>query len=232
MILYVFLVMKTFIVMPAYNEESKIVGVIKQLKNKGYDNIVIIDDGSDDNTFEKAKDEDVFVLRHVINRGQGAALKTGIDFSLLNNADVIITFDSDGQHDVNDIKSLINVIEKENYDVVLGSRFLKNTSNVPLVRKIFLKMGALLILFLYGVKLTDSHNGLRALSRPAAEKIEIRTDRMEHASEILEQISLKNLKYKEVPVTIKYTKYSLQHGQSTWNAFKILSKMLFRKLIQ
>ena len=232
MILYVFLVMKTFIVMPAYNEESKIAGVIKQLKNKGYDNIVIIDDGSDDNTFEKAKDEEVFALRHVINRGQGAALKTGIDFSLLNNADVIITFDSDGQHDVNDIKSLINVIEKENYDVVLGSRFLKNTSNVPLVRKIFLKMGALLILFLYGVKLTDSHNGLRALSRPAAEKIEIRTDRMEHASEILEQISLKNLKYKEVPVTIKYTKYSLQHGQSTWNAFKILSKMLFRKLIQ
>ncbi len=224
--------MSIFIVIPAYNEELKIVEVIRSLENEGYKNIIVVDDGSEDKTFEKTKSEDIIALRHSINRGQGAALKTGIDFALSNNAKFIVTFDSDGQHDARDIKKLINVVKNKGYDVALGSRFLQNNSNVPFLRKLLLKGGVIFVWILYGIKLTDSHNGLRALTRKAAETINIKTDRMEHASEILEQIFIKKLKYKEVPVNIKYTDYSLKHGQSNLNALKILIRMLFRKLIQ
>jgi glycosyltransferase involved in cell wall biosynthesis len=221
---------KVFIVIPAYNEQKTISKVIKDLKKEGYKNIVVVDDGSKDNTYEEAKKQNVEVLRHIINRGQGAALKTAIDYALDLGADSIITFDADGQHSVKDIEKMIRPLKKNKVDITLGSRFLKKDSNTPFVRKLFLKGGAIVIFLMYGIKLTDSHNGLRALSRKAAEKIEITSDGMEHASEILEQVKKKRLKYKEVPVTITYTDYSLKTGQSTFNSFRILFKMIIRWL--
>jgi len=220
--------------MPAYNEERIIKKVIDELKTKGYKNIVVVDDGSRDRTYGEACRTDVHVLRHIINRGQGASLKTGIDYALKEGAKIIVTFDADGQHSVEDIGKLVEPILKNKVDISLGSRFLdidKNKkSNVPLFRKVFLKGGAFLIFLMYGIRLTDSHNGLRAMTRKAAEKIEINSNRMEHASEILEQIKLKKLRYKEIPVKIEYTDYSKKHGQSTFNAFRIFVKMIFNKL--
>ncbi len=224
-------VIKEFIVIPAYNEERKIGEVLKDLIFSGHNNIVIVDDGSKDNTSEIASKYNISVIRHPINRGQGAALKTGIDFALSEGADIIVTFDSDGQHCVEEIPSLTESIKNGEVDVVLGSRFIKENST-PFVRKMFLKGGAQIIRLLYGVKLTDSHNGLRALSREACQRMELKCDKMEHASEILEQINQKRLIYKEIPVTIKYTDYSLKHGQSTLNAFKILYKMMLNKFLR
>ena len=223
--------MKEFIVIPAFNEERKIGEVLNDLKSAGYNNLVVVDDGSRDKTSQIASEYNVNVIRHTINRGQGAALKTGINFSLENGADIIVTFDSDGQHCVEEIPSLIEPIKKREVDVSLGSRFIKENS-VPFVRKLFLKGGMFAIRILYGVKLTDSHNGFRALSREACQKIDLKCDKMEHASEILEQINQKGLIYKEIPVTIKYTDYSIRHGQSTFNAFKILSKMILNKFLR
>ena len=223
--------MKEFIVIPAFNEERKIGEVLNDLKSAGYNNLVVVDDGSRDKTSQIASEYNVNVIRHTINRGQGAALKTGINFSLENGADIIVTFDSDGQHCVEEIPSLIEPIKKREVDVALGSRFIKENS-VPFVRKLFLKGGMFAIRILYGVKLTDSHNGFRALSREACQKIDLKCDKMEHASEILEQINQKGLIYKEIPVTIKYTDYSIRHGQSTFNAFKILSKMILNKFLR
>lgn len=223
--------MKEFIVIPAFNEERKIGEVLNDLKSAGYNNLVVVDDGSRDKTSQIASEYNVNVIRHTINRGQGAALKTGINFALANGADIIITFDSDGQHCVEEIPSLIEPIKKREVDVALGSRFIKENS-VPFVRKLFLKGGMFAIRILYGVKLTDSHNGFRALSREACQKIDLKCDKMEHASEILEQINQKGLIYKEIPVTIKYTDYSIRHGQSTFNAFKILSKMILNKFLR
>ncbi len=220
--------MNLYIVIPAYNEEKSVGKVIKELRENNYKNIIVIDDGSKDKTYNAAKRAKAEVLRHVINRGQGAALKTGIDYALKKKADIIVTFDADGQHSVKDIKKLVEPVKNNKVDVALGSRFLKKNKNTPFIRKLFLKGGALVIFLMYGIKLTDSHNGFRALSRKAAEKIDIKSDGMEHASEILEQIKKKRLKYKEVPVTIKYTNYSLKRGQSTFNSFKILFKMIFR----
>ncbi|MFC1801172.1 glycosyltransferase family 2 protein [Nanoarchaeota archaeon] len=223
--------MKLWVVIPAYNEEKLIVQVLQNLKKHNFQNIVVVDDGSEDNTFKLASKQKVKVLRHIINLGQGAALRTGIDHSLDNGAQIIVTFDSDGQHLAHDIPNLIKPLFN-GYDVALGSRFLNNKSKVPFVRKMFLKGGMVLFKLLYGAKVTDSHNGLRAFSRKAAEKINLTSNGMEHASEIIEEICKKKLKYKEVPVTIKYTDYSLKHGQNSFNGFRILLKMFLRKLMR
>ena len=220
---------KTFIVIPAYNEEKSIGNVIKELKQNNYKNIVVVDDGSEDKTYEAAKKEGITVLKHILNRGQGAALKTAIDDALSNGADIIVTYDADGQHSVKDIKNMINPIKNKKVDITLGSRFLKK-NKTPFIRKLFLKGGAFVIFLMYGINLSDSHNGFRAMSRKAAEKIEIKSDGMEHASEILEEVKKKRLKYKEIPVTIEYTDYSTKRGQSTLNSFKILFKMIFKWL--
>lgn len=222
-----------FVVIPAYNEEKVIKSVISDLKKEDYKNIIVVDDGSKDKTSEIAKKEKVTTIRHIINRGQGAALRTGIDYALSKGADIIFTFDADGQHQAKDIKRLIKPILDKKYDVALGSRFIgKGMSNVPFFRRFILKLGALVLRIMYGAKLTDSHNGFRALSRKAAEKIKITSNGMEHASEIIEEIMRNKLRYIEIPVTIKYTEYSKLKGQSSLNAFKILFKMLIKRFIR
>jgi len=220
---------KIFVIIPAFNEGKEIIKVIKGLKKEGYSNIVIVDDNSKDNTYNKVKKEKVHLLKHNINRGQGAALKTGIDYSLHNHADIIVTFDADGQHNPKEIKKLVDPIIKGKVDVVLGSRFL-GKSKVPFMKKITLKGGVLFTWLFSGIKLTDTHNGFRALSKRAAEQIEIKQDRMEHASEIIDEIAKKNIKYKEVPVTIVYTDYSQSKGQSVLNSINIAAKLILRKL--
>ena len=114
--------MKTIVIVPAFNESQKVVAVIKDLKSHGHRSIVVIDDGSSDGTGEKAKKAGVKVLRHVMNRGLGAALGTGFAYAKENNADLLITFDADGQHQAKDLENLTKAIKKNKADVVIGSR--------------------------------------------------------------------------------------------------------------
>lgn len=223
---------KIFIVIAAYNEEKSIGAVLDSLNKEGYHNIVVVDDGSHDNTSSAVKMHKAHVLRHIMNRGQGAALKTGIDYALLQGADIVVTFDADGQHNPKDIKAMTEPIIKKEVDVTLGSRYLKQAkTNAPPLRRLYHKIGIMTIWFMYGIRLTDAHNGLRALSRKAASAIQIKSDRMEHASEIIDQIGKNKLSYREIPVEIIYTEYSLKHGQSSSNAFNIFFKMIFKKLM-
>jgi len=221
--------MKTWVVIPAYNEEKNIRAVVEGLKKGGFDDIIVVDDGSSDRT-GKVAEEGAVVLRHLINLGQGAALKTGIEYSLRNGADLIVTFDADNQHRVKDINLMINHLQKNKLDVVLGSRFLRNDTQIPWIRKIFLKGGALVFRVLYGAKLTDSHNGLRVLTRKAAKKIRIRSEGMEHASEIVEEIVRNGLKYAEYPVRINYSG-ELRHG-NFFHALNIFYRMLLNKFLR
>ncbi|NQU98251.1 glycosyltransferase family 2 protein [Candidatus Woesearchaeota archaeon] len=219
-----------FVVIAAYNEERSITRVIKGLKKHGYRNIVVVDDGSKDSTFEIISKSGATALQHFINRGQGASLKTGIDYALMKGADYIVTFDADGQHHPEDIERLLKPVMNGECEAALGSRFLKKDSNTPFLRRLVLKMGVLVVWILYGIKLTDSHNGFRVFSRTAAHRINITSDRMEHASQIVEEIHSRRIPYKEVPVTITYSDYSKQKGQRGWNSVKIGFRMLFRKL--
>ncbi len=222
---------KIFFIIPAYNEGKSIGRVVKDLKRAGYRYIIVIDDGSKDDTYKEAKKQKIIVLKHVINRGQGAALRTGIDSALKKGAEFIVTFDSDGQHRVEDLPRMLRPVIKGEVDVTLGSRFLRKTK-MPLSKWVLLKGSVLVQWIFYGVKLSDAHNGYRVLNRKAAKRIRIDSDRMEHASEIVEEIVKKKIKYKEVPVTIRYTGYSMKKGEgSFFGALKILFKMLMRRLM-
>jgi glycosyltransferase involved in cell wall biosynthesis len=221
---------KIFIVIAAYNEGEKIGKVISSIKKEGYTNIVVVDDGSNDNTYDICEKEKIFALKHIMNRGQGAALKTGIDFAMQNGASIIVTFDADGQFLVKEIKDIISPILSKEADITLGSRFLGKAINIPLLKKIVLKLGVIVVFFLYGIKVTDSQCGFRGISRNAAEKIELKSDRMEHAAEIFLEIMRNNLKYKEIPITVIYDDYSLKKGQDWSRSLSLGLKMLLQKI--
>jgi len=195
-----------------------------------YHNVVIVDDCSDDDTGAQALKAGAAVLRHPINLGQGAALQTGIRYALSRGAGYIVTFDADGQHRPEDIRVLLDTQVKTGADVVLGSRFLGHTENIPRLRRMILQLAIVYMHITSGVKLTDAHNGLRLLTRRAAERIRITQDRMAHASEIIDQIGALELTVVEAPVTIVYTEYSLHKGQKLGNAFNILIELLVARL--
>ena len=218
-----------WIVIAAFREEKVIAGVVRAVKAL-YPNVVVVDDASVDRTGDEAKAAGAVVIEHFINRGQGAALKTGISYALSHGADILVTFDADGQHDVNDIAKLITPIQEDKADVVLGSRFLEAASNVPPLRRMVLRAGVIFTRVLSGLKVTDTHNGLRAMNRQAAKNIRIVQDRMAHASEILDEIGRLRLRYQEVPVTITYSYYSKGKGQSSWGLFKIVFKYVIHKI--
>jgi glycosyltransferase involved in cell wall biosynthesis len=220
-----------WVVIAAYNEERRLGETLKRL-SPYCGNIVVVDDGSHDRTSEVALAHPVWVLRHVVNRGQGAALQTGIDFALRQGAGVIVTFDADGQHCPEEIAQLVEPIRAGRADVVLGSRFLGRAVGMPLSRRVVLRLGVLFTRVFSSVRVTDAHNGFRALSRRAALCIRITQDRMAHASEILDQIRLHRLRYCEVPVTVRYTEETLAKGQSSWNALKIVGQLLLGRLIR
>ncbi len=224
---------KIYIVIPAYNEETGIASVISHLKDFGYENILVVNDGSNDYTEEKAREAGAEVLNQIINRGQGAALRTGIEYLREVYApDIIVTFDADGQHQAKDIAAIIKPLIEEKFDIVLGSRFLNKKSNAPLLRKIVLKAGIIFTNFISNIKLTDTHNGFRALGKKAIQKINISHRGMEHASDIIDEITKNKLRYKEVPVEIIYTDYSRAKGQRTSGFAKIGIKILIKKLTQ
>ena len=225
------LIMNIYIIIPAYNEDKTIGGVISGIRSNYPDyKVVVVDDGSNDNTYQQTLAAGVKVLSHLINRGQGAAIGTGIKYALAKGAEIIITFDADGQHQVADLSKIIRPIIENQAAVVLGSRFLSGTNQIPLLRKIILKLGVIFTRIISGVKLTDAHNGLRAFGRKAAERINITQDRMAHSSEIIEEIKKNKLNFIEVPVTVNYTKYSLQKGQTAFDSLKIVKDILIKKI--
>jgi len=218
--------MNIFIIVPAYNEGSVINKNILEIK-KYFNNIIVVNDGSTDNTKEEASSSKAIVLNHIINRGQGASLRTGINYALKSGADIIVTFDADGQFNPEEISYLIAELNNGNYDIILGSRF-KGSSNAPFLKQQVLFLGTLFTRAITGLKISDTHNGFRVMNRKSAELIKIRQDRMAHSSEILHQISKLKLKYKEMPVTVKYTEYSKHKGQKISGVFKIFFDLIFK----
>jgi len=218
-----------WVVVPAYNEARVVAGVVAELKPDAH-RIVVVDDGSSDSTAEMAAECGAAVLRHPINLGQGAALQTGIEFALARGAELIVTFDADGQHRTADVARLIDALEAERADFALGSRFLGSAVNIPPLRRMLLRAATLFTRLTTGLALTDAHNGLRAMTRRGALRIRLRQNRMAHASEILGQIAASGLKYVEVPVTIDYSSYSRAKGQRSGDLIVILLDLFARRL--
>lgn len=218
---------KIHIVIPAYNEATVIGDVIKEVNTAGYSNIIVVDDGSYDKTHENATKEDgVIALKHFLNRGKGAAAKTGIEAAKILNADVVVTIDGDGQHNPKDIARMLKLIE-EGYDVVLGSR-LKNPKGMPIWKIAANHFGNFCTWAIYGLWVTDSQSGFRAYSKKAINAIETKTDRYEYDSEVIREIYRHNLKFIETPIEVRYTQYSMSkvHKMNLQNGFKTLIKMM------
>lgn len=218
-----------WIVLPAYNEEKIIQDTLREIVAAGYHNIIVVDDGSSDQTYERAKEIiGVIALKHQLNRGKGAATKTGIEAAKLLGANSIVTMDSDGQHNPQDIARLIEPIEKNHCDVVLGTR-LKNPRGMPWYKILANKIGNILTWYLYGLYVSDSQSGFRAYSRHASEVINTKTDRYEYDSEVIREIYLYKLRYQEIPIEVRYTEYSMGkiQKQGFWNGLKTLYKMVF-----
>lgn len=221
---------KTYVIIPVYNEERIILDVINEVKNAGFNNIIIVDDGSADNNYAKTCNlPNITCIRHKINRGKGAATKTGIEAAKLLGADIIVTMDGDGQHDPTDISKLIQPILDGQVDVVLGTRLL-NPKGMPWYKIIQNKFGNFITWYLFGLYVTDSQSGFRAYSRRVAEVINTRGDRYEYDSEVLREIYIYKLKFKEVPINVRYTEYSMgkTHKQNIANGFKTLYKMIWK----
>ncbi len=221
-----------YIIIPVFNERQTIKQVVESLLVLGY-NIVIVDDGSTDATVDCLNDLPVFYVRHEINLGQGAALQTGIEFALQRDAEILISFDGDGQHQAADLVNLIKPLILHEANVVLGSRFLPAAiTNIPFLKKQAIGLARIIHYLFTGLWLSDAHNGLRAFDRKAASVLDLKENRMAHASEILFKLHQYDFRIKEVPVTILYSDYSKSKGQSVFNGIKIFFDILLNRIFE
>ena len=222
-----------FVIIPFYNENTVISEVIESLVPYNYQ-IVLVDDGSAKSPIAFLKDiHSVYFLHHKVNLGQGAAIQTGIDFALRKGAELLVTFDADGQHLASDIQSLLEPLQNNEADICIASRFLeKGKHNATKGRKITLKAGRWVNYFFTGLFLSDAHNGLRAINRIAAKKIRLKENRMAHASEFLIAIKKNKLRYKEIPASVVYSDYSRKKGQSVFSSVRIFFDLVLHKLFE
>jgi glycosyltransferase involved in cell wall biosynthesis len=220
------------VVIAAYNEADSIRGVVEDLRSKlpGC-MIVVVNDGSKDQTAEVLARQAVHRLSHALNLGQGAALQTGIDYAVHQGARYIVTFDADGQHRSEDVPRLLEPLIENECDVALGSRFLNSHSvdAVPPIRRLLLRAATWFTRLTTGLAVTDTHNGLRAFRADCAARLEMRMNGMSHASELLSHLSAAKLRWREIPVDIRYTDYSVAKGQKASNLFNILWELFWKR---
>jgi len=225
--------MKALIVIPALNESqtiAKVIGGLPKNINGVLFDCLVVDDGSTDGTSASVPQKpNVKVLRHLINRGAGAATRTGIEYAKSKKYDMLITFDADGQHSAGDLQKLVSPLLKKEADLVIGSRF-KSRQRMPMDRLLINRIANLTTFLFFGVLSSDSQSGLKAFSKKAIDKIEIKSDRMEFSSEILLEAKKHNLKVVEVPTSAIYTKYSRQKGQSNLNALPVAARLVIKLL--
>lgn len=220
--------MKVICVIPAWNEAKNITKVINGVK-PFVSEVVVIDDCSKDETSALAKEAGATVFRHPINRGQGAALQTGNDYALKNGADIIVHFDADDQFSAAEIADMIAPIINGQADIVFGSRFLGKKANLPFLKKyLIMPLAGLFTRFILGIKLSDPQNGFRAMSRKAAEAINIFNREMAHNSEIQIKAFKKKLRIAEVPITVTYHRF----GQKLSGGFKVIRDLFIHKIIK
>ena len=216
-----------WLVVPLYNEAQVVRGVIEQAR-RIFPHVVAVDDGSTDGSAAEAAAAGAVVVQHPINLGQGAALQTGFTYALEHtSARWVVTFDADGQHSPEDAAAMVERSRREDLGFVLGSRFLDGSTQVGWAKRLVLRTAAAVSSRSSGMRLTDAHNGLRVIRRDALERVQLRQNRMAHASEIVRQLGATGLAWAEHPVHITYTDYSRAKGQSLWNSVNILVDLVF-----
>ena len=223
-------VMNLLVIIPAFNEEKVIADTILRLRRfiPSSTHILVVDDGSNDNTGRVAEKSGAIVTRHPINRGLGGALGTGLYWAKAHDIRYAVTFDADGQHDPHDLQRVLNPLEKNQADVVIGSRTKEGWKDIPPDRKVIILLSNLLTWWLFGVRTSDSLSGFRAFNRKAIESVRLRTDQMEVSNEFFAEIKRNKLRLTEIPIRVIYSAYSRSKGQKNSNALDVGVKLLLR----
>ncbi len=216
-------------VIPAYNEAASVGQVVGRALRVG-DEVIVVDDGSADGTARAASAAGARVAVHEENLGQGAAIRTGLELALALGATHVVTCDADGQHRPEDASRMIERLDREGLDVVLGTRGGRRSEGMPLERHVLLRAGLLFTRLTTGMLLTDTHNGLRVFRADAARRLELTQNRMAHASQILGRVSREGMKWAEEPVSVSYTSYSRSKGQTGLGAARILLDLVRERL--
>jgi len=218
--------MKILCIIPAYNEEKNIAKTISSVK-KYINDILVVNDGSKDNTQKLAQETGARVISHIINRGQGASLETGNEYARRHNYDVVVHFDADGQFLAEEIPDILKPIIENAYPISFGSRFLNKKSQIPWFKKhVIMRIAKAINYIFLGVKTSDPQSGFRAMSKEALEKIRIENDGMAHCSEILAKTNKYKFVFKEVPITVLYNEF----GQSLGSGFRTVKDLLINKI--
>jgi glycosyltransferase involved in cell wall biosynthesis len=222
--------MKVFVVIPAYNEGKVISDVIRSVRKK-YKNIVVVDDGSNDNTYNAAKLTGVKVLKHVINIGVGSATNTGIIYAKKMGADIIATMDADGQHTVEDLVKVVNVVAKNEVDLCIGSRTL-SSNDMPFIKKWGNKILTKLTNLISGGNVKDSQSGLRAFKASVFKHLDSDESGYGICSEMVILAEKNKLRIKEMPIKVRYTKYSKKKGTTPFTGLRIIKTLIFKRVFE
>ena len=221
--------MRITIGIPAFNEEKNIAKIITQLK-KVTDSIIVCDDGSSDMTGEISEKLGAIVVKHEKNMGYGSAIKTIFQKASEIDSDVLVTFDADGQHRIEDIEPVLEPIKNNSADIIIGSRFLSKSSNVPNYRKFGIKVITELTNASIKKKLTDSQSGFRAYSKQVLAEITPSEVGMGISTEILIKASNKNLRIGEVPISILYEGNTSTHNPISHGSSVLISTIKFTSI--
>lgn len=217
-----------YIILSSYNEEETLEKVVDGLVERGF-KVLIIDDGSKDNTPTIAKNlvrkynPMVFYYRHRINVGLGGAIKTGIKAALKRGADIMITFDADGQHNPDDLYNMYPPLQEDKADIVIASR---DFSDMPTGRRFGNTVMNYITYIFQGKMVTDSQSGLRAFTSDTARKLDLKSPQYGISSEIIGEIKRKNLRFMEVPMTTIYDERTIQKGTNTTVGIKIVLEFI------
>jgi glycosyltransferase involved in cell wall biosynthesis len=228
--------LRVALVIPAYNEERVIKGVVSNLRTlfemTDYTfQIVVVDDGSKDKTAEEARLGGAHVIKHILNTGSGGATATGLSYSHQFGFDIATTSDADGQHAPEDVLAGVDRIVENAADLLIGSRLLdkQGMSHVKFLGNTGL---SIITNILFGIRVTDSQSGLRVFSKAALSSLKWKTSGYEFCSEMLWRAKQLNLVIAEFPIKAIYTEYSKSKGQNNWNAFNIIKSLLRRRLVE
>lgn len=226
------------VVVPAYNEATVIKDVVKHAKkvfsraSKSYSiDIVVVDDGSRDNTAAEAIKGGALAIPHILNSGAGGATLTGLAYARQEGYDIVATMDADGQHSPEDVLKGIEVLDDKKVDLLIGSRLIDSTG-MSRTKVLGNKGLSLITRVLFGINVTDSQSGLRIYSRKAIEQLHWRSTGFEFCSEMIWRAKQLKMNVDEYPIKAIYTDYSISKGQNNWNAINIVRRLVKQRLVE
>lgn len=221
------------IIIPSYNEGNRLLQVVSAVIEKGFNNIVVVDDGSTDNSIDQIQKFNVTILKHIVNRGAGAATETGLKYCREStNFNTIVMIDADTQHDADDINKLVDAHHKLNADITIGNRFLENTKDVPFKNWYYNQVANIVTSLFTGKRVYDSQSGFKVFNRNALNKLVIEHDRYEHCSEIFIKAHEYKLKVIDVPIRVYYREEIKDKGQNIFNGIRTFINLFYSALFK